>query len=90
MDTQQTPQGESGLNTGRLAGATTNTAIFGIQHERRHMLVHRDTANAATKPMTPDEHFKIVCKTGSNKIMKQHAVGCEFIHIEENGGQLTI
>jgi len=52
MDTQPPLPGESGSNTGRLAGATTNTDILGTQQERRHKLVHRDAANAATKHMT--------------------------------------
>jgi len=40
--------------------------------------------------MTQDAHLKIVRKTGSSKNKKQLAVGCEYIHIEANGGQLTI
>jgi len=53
-------------------------------------LVHRDTANAATKHMTQDAHLKVVRKTGSSKNKKHHAVGCEYIHIEVNGRQLPI
>jgi len=87
MDAQPPPPGESGLNTGRLAGATTNTDILGTQQEHRHKLVHRDAANAATRHMTQDAHLKIVRKTGSRKNKKQHVVGCEYIHIEANGSQ---
>jgi len=90
MDTQSPPPGESGSNTGRLAGATTNTNILGTPQERSHKLVHRDAANAATKHMTQDAHLTIVCKTGSRKNKKQHAVGCEYIHIKVNGSQLTV
>jgi len=90
MDTQPPPPGEGGLNTGRLAGATSNTNILGTQQECRHKLVHHDTANAATKHMTQDAHLKIVRRTGSSKNMKQHAVGWEYIHIEAKGGQLTV
>jgi len=90
MDTQPPPPGESGWNTGRLAGATSNTEILDIQQERRHQLVHRDAANAATIHMTQDAHLKIVRKTGSRKNKKQHAVGCECIHIEAIGSQLTV
>jgi len=90
MDTQPPPPGESGSNTGRLAGATTNTDILGTQQERRHKLVHPDAANAATKHMTQDAHLKIVRKTGSRKNKKHHAVGCKYIHIEAKGGQLTV
>jgi len=90
MDTQPPPPGESESNTGRLVGATSNTEILGAQQEHRHKLVHRDAANTATKHMTQDAHLKIVRKTGTSKNKKQHAVGCEYIQIEANGGQLTV
>jgi hypothetical protein len=70
-----------------LAGATSNTQPVGTQPERRHKLVHRNAANAATNLMTLEAHLKIICKTGCSKNMKQHAVGCEYIHIEANGGK---
>jgi len=90
MDTQPPPPGESGSNTWRLAGATSNTAILGTQQVRRHKLLHRDATNAATKHMTHNAHYEIVHKNGSSSNQKQHAVGCEYIHIEVNGGQLTV
>jgi len=90
MDTHPPPPGESGSNTGRLAGATSRQDILGTQHERRHKLVHHDAANAATKHMTQDAHFKIVRKTGSMENKMQHAVGYEYIHIEAKGGQRTV
>jgi len=90
MDTQPPPPGESGSNSGRLVSAKTNSDILGTQQERRHKLVHRDAANAATKHMTQNAHSKIVRKTGSRNNEKQHAVGCEYIHIEAKGGQLTV
>jgi hypothetical protein len=90
MDTQSPSTGESGSNTGRLAVATTNTDILGTQPERKYKLVHRDGADAATKHMTQDAHLKIVCKTGSRRNKKQHAVGCEYIHIEAISGQLIV
>jgi len=90
MDTQPPPPGESGSNTGRLAGGTSNTEILATQQDRRHELVHRDAANAATKHMTQDAHLKIVRKTGSRKNKKQHVVGCECIHIKAIGGQFTV
>jgi hypothetical protein len=90
MDTPPPPPGESGSNTGKLAGVTTNTDILGTQQERRHKLVHRDAADAATKYMTQDAHLKIVRKTGSRRNKKQHAVGCEHIDIDAISGQLTV
>jgi len=61
-----------------------------MQQQRRHKLVHRDAANAATKQITQAAHLKIVRKTGSRKNKKQHAVGCECIHIEAIGGEFTV
>jgi len=90
MDTQPPPPGESGSNSGRLAGASSNTEILGTPQECRHMLVHRDSANAATEHMTHNAHLHIVRKTESSKNNKQHAVGCDYIHMEANGGQLTV
>jgi hypothetical protein len=46
--------------------------------------------NAATKHMTQDADLKIVRKTGSRRNKKQHAVECEYIHIEAISGQLTV
>jgi hypothetical protein len=90
MDTQPPPPGESGSNSGRLAGARPNTEILGTQHERRHKLVHGDPANVATKHMAEDAHLKIVRKSASRKNMKQHVVGCEYIHIIANSVQLPV
>jgi len=89
MDTQPPPAGESGSNTGRLAGTTSDTELLGTQQERRQKLVHRNAANVATKHMTQDAHLKIVRKPGSSKNKKQHAVGCKYILIVANGGPLT-
>jgi hypothetical protein len=90
MDTQPPPPGDSGSNTARLAGATSNTEILGTQQECRHKFVHGDADNIATKHMTQDARLKIVCKTGYTKNKKQHAVGCEYILIEANGGHLPV
>ena len=40
--------------------------------------------------MTHDAHLIIVRKTGRRKNKKQHVVGCECIHIEAIGGELTV
>jgi len=73
-----------------LAGATSNTEILGTQQEHRHKLVHCDSADAATNHMTQDAHLKIVRKTRSRRNKLQYAVGCEYLHIDAIGGQLTI
>jgi hypothetical protein len=73
-----------------LAGAIVNTDIFGSQQERRNWLDPRDAANSATKHMTQDAHLEIVCKTGSSKNKNHYAVGCQYILLEANSGQLTV
>jgi len=90
MDTQPPPPGQSRSNTGRLAGATSNSEILGTQQEGSHKLLHSDAANLATKHMTQDAHLKIVRKTSSSKNKKHHAVGCVYILIEADGGQLAV
>jgi hypothetical protein len=89
MDTQP-PPGESGSNTGRLAGAPSNTEILSTQQERKHKLFHRNAADAATKHLTQDARLIIVRKTDSRRNKKQHAMGCDYIHIDAISGQLTI
>jgi len=87
----QTPQpGENGMEPGGSTGITPNTSLSGTQQERRHQLVHRNAANAATNNMTKDTHLKIVRNTGSSKNKKQLAIGCEYIHITVNDSQLTV
>jgi len=90
MDTLPPQPGESGSKSSRLAGATSGMPIIGTKGERRHQLVHRDAANAATKHITQDTDLKIIRKTGSSQNTKQLAVGCEYIHIEVNGRRLTV
>jgi len=79
--TTQTPQpGENGTAAGRATGITPKSSLSGTQLERRLQLVLCNVANAVTKNLTNDAHLKIVCKTGSSKNTKQHAIGCKNIH----------
>ena len=90
MDTQPAQPGPSRSKSSRLAGTLSNTSLIGTQQERRHQLLHRDAANAATKNMTHDTHLELVRKTGSSANQEQHAVGCEYLHTVVNGRQLTV
>ena len=90
MDTQPPQPGPSGSKSGQLADASLNMSLIGSQQERRHQLVHREAADAATKHMTEDAHLKIVRKTGRSTNKKQHAVGCEYLHTAVSSRQLTI
>jgi hypothetical protein len=73
-----------------LAGATSNTEILGTQPEHRQTLIHHNAADAATKHMTQDAHVKSVRNTDSRRNRKHHAVGCEYIHIDASGLQLSV
>jgi len=90
MDTQPPGPGPSGSKCSRLAGTSSNTLLIGTHQDHRHQLVNRNTANAATKHMTQDAHFNIVCKTGSSTNKKQLAVGFEYIHTVVNSSRLTV
>ena len=82
--------GAIGAESSRTTGASTNAPPGETQQQRRHQLVYHDTAIVATDNMTQNAHFKTVRKTRSSKNKKQHAIGCESIHINVDDGQLTI
>jgi len=87
----QTPrQGESGTQLSTTTGASSITPPAETQLQRRHHLVHHDTANAATKNKTLDTQLKIVSKTGSSKHKMQRAIGCKCSRIEVHGHQLMV
>jgi hypothetical protein len=90
MDTQPPQQGPSGSKSSRLPGTSSNTAVIGTQQERRHQLVHRDAANAATKNMTQDAHLNSVRETESSTNKKQQVFGGEYIHTVVNSRQFTV
>jgi len=74
----QTPQpGVIQSESSRTAGASSNAPLGETQLQRRHQLVHRNAAIAATKNMAQDAHLKKVCKTGRSINRQQHAIGCE-------------
>ena len=83
-------QGESGTESSRTTGASSNTPPAETQLQHRHHLVHRNVANPATENMTLDAKTMIVCKTGSSKNKKQPAIGCKCSRIELHSRQLMI
>jgi len=90
MDTQPPQPGHRRSKSNRLAGASSYTSIIGTQPECRHQFVHCNAANAATKIMTQDAQWKIICKTeSSTNKKKKYAVECENIQMVVNGHQLT-
>jgi len=85
IDTQPPQPGESGSKSSQLASAKSNTSLIGTEQERRHQLVHRYAANAASTIVTQDAHLKIIRKTGGSTNQMQHAFGRKAIHIDANG-----
>ena len=73
-----------------MTGSSNNAPPSEPQQQRRHQLVHRDTAIVATKNMNQDVHLKLVRKTGTSINEKQHAIECESIYIHVDDGQLTV
>jgi len=77
-----------GAKSSRTTGASTNAPPGERLQRSRHQLVHRDAAIAATDNMTQDSHSKTVGKPGSSMNMKQHAIGCESMHLNVAVGPL--
>ena len=73
-----------------MTGVSHNEPLGVTKQQRRHQLVHRDTAIVAAENVTQDAHLTIVRKTGSKKNRKQHAIGCESIDICVDDSQLRI
>jgi len=71
-----------------MMGASSNASIEGTQQKHKHQLVHREAANVATNNMTQNTHLEIISETGRSTNKKQHAIGCEYIHIMVDGRQL--
>jgi len=90
MDAQPPQPGGEVSEPNRSMGASSNTSRLCPPQERRHQLVHHHAATEATKHMTQNAHWKIVCKTGSSKNRKHHAIGCGYIHTVVNCRQLTV
>jgi len=74
----------------QMTGASNNAPPCETQQQPRHQLVHCDAAIVATNNMTHDARLKIVRKIRSSKNEKQHAIGCESIHIDVDDDQLTV
>jgi len=66
--------------------ASSNAPLAETQQQCRHQLVHRDAAIAATEHMAQDADLKMVRKTRRSNNRKQHAIGCEYLHIDVTGG----
>jgi len=90
MDPQTPQQGASGPESSRTTGALTKAPPTDTPQQLRHQWVHRDAANAATSIIPLDAHINILPTTRSSKNMKQHAIGCDWIHIRVDSHWLPI
>jgi len=90
MPPERLPPGAIEAESSRTTGASHNEPFGETQQQRTLQLVHHDAAIVATASMTLDAHLKKVHKTGSKMNMKQHAIGCESIHICVHNGQPKI
>jgi len=87
----QTPQqGESGTESTRMTGTSSNMPTIETQQQCRHHLVDCDSAYAATENMTLDTKLKIVCNTWSSRSKKQHMIRCECSRVEVDGRQQMV
>jgi len=87
----QTPQiSEIKSQSSWTMGTSSNAPLAETQQQHRHQFVHRHSAIAATNNMAYDPHLKIVHETGRCNDRKQLAIGCEYFHIDVEGGQLTM
>ena len=90
MATDTPKLGESGSESIRSMGASSNVSLAGLQQQCWNKFIHHQAVNAASQNMTQDADLKIVCKTGRCKHQKKDAIGCEYIHITVNGHQLNV
>jgi len=87
----QTPQpGVIESELSRTMGASTNAPWAETPQQRRLHFVHCNATIAATANMAQDAHLNIVRKTGHSNNGMQHAIGCEYLLIDVEGGQLPI
>ena len=81
---------ESASESSQTIEVSWNTTHNGTQQQHNDQLVHCNAANAATANMALDTHLEWVLMIRSSKNLKQHAVGCEYIHIEIDRHQLYV
>jgi len=90
MAPQTLQPGSIGAESSWTTGVSTNVLPGETQQQRRHQLVHHDTAILETENITQDAHWQIVRKTGHSKNDKQHAIGCYSILIDVQDSQQTM
>jgi len=77
MAQQAPPPGVIQSESNRTSGASPNAPLAETEPQRRHQLVHRDAAIAATEIIAQDAHLNMLRKTRHSYNTQQHAIGCE-------------
>jgi len=90
MAPQTHQEGESGTESSRMMGTSSNTPATETQPHHRHHLHYHDAANAATENMNLDGQLKMDSECRSSKDKKLRAIGCEYSRIEVDAGQPLI
>jgi len=88
MATQIPQTGEGRSESSEMMGASSNASLERTLQQRRQRLVHYEAVYVATKNMTQHANLQIIRKTRSNMNQKQHAIGCEYVHIMVDRCQL--
>jgi len=87
----QTPQqGESGTESSRMTGTSSNMPPAETQLQRRHHVAQHDAENAAIKIMTLDAQLHIIHRTGRSENTKQHMSRCQYSQIELDCSQVLV
>jgi hypothetical protein len=68
-------QGTCGSGLSRMTGALYNIPPTETQLQRKHYIVHLNTANAATENMTHETQLNTVPKNGSHRSVMLNAIG---------------
>jgi len=90
MAPETLPPSAIGAKSSQITGASSNAPLGETKQQRKYQLVHRNAAIVAPENLTQEAHLNKVCKTGSSKNRKQHAIRCESIHICVDDGQLRM
>jgi len=77
MAQQAPPPGVIQSESNRTSGPLPNAPLAETKPQRRHQLVHRDAAIAATEIIALDAHLNMLRKTRHSYNTQQHAIGCE-------------
>jgi len=74
----------------RPTGTSAGSLPAEAQLQPWQQQIHHDTANTATKNMTPATHCKTLCTTESHKSNIKHGIRYEYIYCKLDAHRLTV